>query len=254
MDIEQNTVTVTDIEAKLERLNELENKFEKLKVSNRQRVGNFLAKKKQAGMIQVSALISKQAYEVINSRREKSIKAGRQTETSSSIIEQALLFMDSNFKDNININDNIKQDKTELKAVTNNLLVEPAAPIPAPPEHINLFNEPQKQEPQAAEIPAPEPLSTVQVEPQATIEAEPAAAPEPEPKAQATPIDIITMPDKAIDKAGFKTWLFTHIKALKQAGIRYIQIAEILNKAGVKTAHNKEFNNKSIEKFFNTYK
>ena len=213
-----------DIELKLERLKELESKVNNIQSSNRERVKKFLDKQKQKGKKQISALISQQAYEIINNRRDKSIKAGRQQETTSTIIEQALLFLDSSFKDSVNINVNVKQDKTKVKAQDK----DKAVPEP-PPAEIHLFNEPQKQEQQAIEIPAPA-------------------------EQQATFLDIATMPDKAVDTAGFKTWLFEQIKALKQAGNGYFQIAEMLNRAGVKPIMNKEFNTKSIEIFFNTHK
>ncbi|KJR42282.1 hypothetical protein MCHI_001820 [Candidatus Magnetoovum chiemensis] len=181
-----------NIEAELERLKELENTVEHLQRRNRERVKKFVDKQKQAGMVQVSAFISKQAYAVINNRRDKKIKAG-------SIIEQALLFFDS-IQDNININYHIGNGKTHL--------IKPA--------------------------PAPE----------AVVETE---------NKQLTNIDISNIPDKAVDKIGFKTWLFKQIEALKQAGCGYIQIAETLNEAGIKTIQDKEFNRKSIEKIYNTY-
>ena len=209
-----------DIKAKLARLHELESKVNNIQSSNRERVKKFLDKQKQKGKKQISALISQQAYEIINNRRDKSIKAGRQQETTSTIIEQALLFLDSSFKDSVNINVNVKPCKTDIE---------------------------MKAPEQQPTITTPEPVPPVQAKQNTT----PA---EPETPLQIVVLDTANIPDKTTDKTGFKTWLFTQIKALKQAGNGYIQIAEMLNTAGVKTIMNKEFNAKRIEKFFNTNK
>lgn len=208
-----------DIELKLERLKELESKVDNIQSSNRERVKKFLDKQKRKGKKQISALISQQAYEIINNRRDKSIKAGAPL-TASDIIEQALLFLDNRLKDSVNINVNVKPCKTDIE---------------------------MKAPEQQPTITTPEPVPPVQAKQNTT----PA---EPETPLQIVVLDTANIPDKTTDKTGFKTWLFTQIKALKQAGNGYIQIAEMLNKAGVKTVRAKEFNAKRIEKFFNTNK
>lgn len=107
-----------DIEAKLARLTELETKLATTKRKNTDRVKAYLSRKRQEGMVTVSALISRSAYEIINNERDKSVKAGLTPETAGSVIERALILLSGNtqsVKDNININDNINTFKAEEK-------------------------------------------------------------------------------------------------------------------------------------------
>lgn len=236
MDMDIKSTTRTDTSEKLARLAELESKVKEIQKGNRERVQRFISKQKQKGKVQVSALISKKAYEIINNFRDKSIKAGRQAETISSVIEHALLLLNNSLsdnnmdntldsvKDNININVDIKQDKTELKQLRE-----------------------QKANDNLDSI-----TSTRQ--PFLSLQGEIEPPPDQQATQRSLEIEIAEMPDKQVDSAGFKTWLYSQILAMKHAGNGYIEIAERLNGAGVKTIRNKEFNAKSIEKFFNTYK
>lgn len=106
-----------DIEAKLARLTELETKLTNTKRKNTDRVKAYLSRKRQEGMVTVSALISRSAYEIINNERDKSVKAGLTPETAGSVIERALILLSLNqsIKESVNFNDNIKPCKAEEK-------------------------------------------------------------------------------------------------------------------------------------------
>ena len=107
---------------KLERLKKIDDR-------NRESSKKFLEKKKKADFYQISALISKEAYECINNRRDSSDKAGLKALTTGEIVEEALLAtigmvdktghinIDLSIKNNINsnIDGNLKEKETEKK-------------------------------------------------------------------------------------------------------------------------------------------
>lgn len=74
---------MTDINNQLQKL-------QKLEEQNRKRSERYLKKREKEGKVQISAIISKDAYELINNARDNSIKAGTKPETTGSIIERAL--------------------------------------------------------------------------------------------------------------------------------------------------------------------
>jgi hypothetical protein len=95
---------MSDIDKKLQKLHKLEEQ-------NRLRSEKYLKKREKEGKVQISAIISNHAYELINNARDTSIKAGEKPETTGSIIERALYLYF-----NVNSDGTVNNSKPSLKS------------------------------------------------------------------------------------------------------------------------------------------